>query len=83
MGTPSVAVRDSSAAECIREGENGYLCADDAADLARVIDGALKDPQALRRTGENAKRTIPIPWTTLVDDVVERYEALIGMGRQN
>lgn len=83
MGTPSVAVRDSSAAECIREGENGYLCADDADDLARVIDGALRDPQALRRTGENAKRTIPIPWTTLVDDVVERYEALIGMGRRN
>ena len=80
MGTPSVAVRGSAAAECIEEGVNGYLCEDDAADLARVIDGALNDPQALRRVGEAAKETIPIPWTRLVDDVVERYEALLGMG---
>ena len=80
MGTPSVAVRGSAAAECIEEGVNGYLCEDDAADLARVIDGALNDPQALRRVGEAAKETIPIPWTKLVDNVVERYEALLGIG---
>lgn len=78
MGTPSVAVRDSSAAECIREGVNGYLCQDDAADLARVIDSALKEPQALRRMGEAARSTIPIPWAKLLDDVAKRYEGLLA-----
>ena len=77
MGTPSVAVRGSSAAECIEEGVNGYLCEDDAGDLARVIGGALGDPLALRRVGEIAKETIPIPWTKLVDDVVARYRGLL------
>ena len=76
-GTPAVVVRGSSAAECFREGDNGYLCHDDPADLARVIVEALSDPDALRRVGQRARDTIPIPWDTLVDDVLARYAALI------
>ena len=78
VGTPSVTVRGSSAAECIVDGENGLLCEDDSDDLARVIRAALSDREALHRMGENARDTIPIPWTKLVDDVLERYKALIG-----
>lgn len=77
MNTPSVAVRGSSAAECIDEGENGYLCEDDAEDLARTIDSALADPEALRRIGERAHDTIPIPWATLMDDVIARYQEIV------
>ena len=77
MQTPSVVVRGSSAAEGIRDGENGFLCADDPADLARVIDGALSDPEALRCVGLAALETIPIPWTKLVDGVLDRYERLL------
>ena len=78
MGTPSVVVRGSSAAEGIRDGENGFLCADDPADLARVIDAALADPAGLERVGRTALATIPIPWTKLVDDVLEHYADLIA-----
>lgn len=77
VGTPSVTVHGSSAAECISEGENGLLCDDDSDDLARVVNQALADPDALRRMGERARATIPIPWTELVDDVVARYQALL------
>ena len=77
MGTPSVVVRGSSAAEGIRDGENGFLCADDPGDLARVIEAALADPDALARIGEHARDTIPIPWSKLVDDVLENYARLI------
>lgn len=78
MGTPSVTARGSSAAECVSDGENGLLCEDDSDDLARVVDAALQDPEALARIGRRARDTIPIPWTKLVDDVIERYAALIG-----
>ena len=78
MGTPSVTARGSSAAECVADGENGLLCEDDSDDLARVVDAALADPEALARMGRRAHDTIPIPWTKLVDDVLERYAALIG-----
>ena len=75
--TPSVVVRGSSAAECIRDAENGLLCEDDPADLARVIDAALEAPETLRDMGERARKTIPIPWSVLVDDVLRRYYALL------
>ena len=77
MGTPSVVVAGSSAAECIRSGENGFLCEDDPADLSRVIDGALSDPQLLQRIGASARETIPIPWRRLTDQVLERYTEII------
>ena len=78
MGTPSVTVQGSSAAECIEDGVNGLLCQDDSDDLAQVVNAALADPAALARMGERAKATIPIPWSELVDGVLERYQALIN-----
>ena len=77
MGTPSVTVHGSSAAECIEDGVNGLLCKDDPEDLARVVDAALSDPASLAQIGERARATIPIPWTKLVDDVLARYQALL------
>lgn len=77
MGTPTVTIRGCSAAECIRDGENGLLCAGDPADLARVVSAALADRGRLRVIGERARETIPIPWSSLLDDVLERYRKLI------
>lgn len=77
MGTPAVVLRGSSAAECVRDGENGFLCDDDPDDLARVIDGALADAARLERIGQAARETIPVPWSTLVEDVVRQYERLL------
>ena len=82
MGTPSVMVRGSTAAEVIRNGENGYLCENDAEDLARVMEGALKDPEQLKQIGENAKETIPVPWCKVMEKAVERYERLVALGRE-
>ena len=73
----SVTVLGSSAAECITDGENGLLCRDDADDLARVVKAALADREALAAMGQRARDTIPIPWTQLVDNVLERYRALV------
>lgn len=82
MGTPSVLVRGSSAAEIIQNGENGYLCENDPADLARVMRQVLADPEAARKIGENAKETIPVPWEKILETAVGRYERLITLGRE-
>ena len=82
MGTPSVMVRGSSAAEIIRHEENGYLCENTAEDLARVISHVLRDPQAAARVGEAARETIPVPWEAIMERVLERYERLIALGRE-
>ena len=82
MGTPSVMVRNSTAAEVIRDGENGLLCNNDPKDLARVMTEAMKDPEKLTRIGETARETIPVPWEKVMETAAERYERLIALGKE-
>lgn len=82
MGTPSVMVRGSSAAEIIRDGENGYLCENDPVDLARILKGIFADPQAAALVGEKARETIPVPWEKILENALARYERLIALGRE-
>ena len=82
MGTPAIVARGSSAAEGMRDGFNGFLCDNDASDLTRVIEHALADPETLEEIGENARKTIPIPWSVLVDEVLEYYERIIREKRR-
>ena len=82
MGTPSVMVRGSTAAEVIRDGENGYLCENDPKDLARVIRGIMEDPETTGRVGENARNTIPVPWSKVLETAAERYEHLVALGKE-
>jgi len=82
MGTPSVMVRGSTAAEIIRDGENGYLCENTPTDLAKVISGILADPAGRDRVGQAARETIPVPWSKVLETAVERYERLVALGRE-
>lgn len=82
MGTPSIMVRGSTAAEVIRHGENGLLCENDPKDLARVMMEALKDPAGLEAIGQKARETIPVPWEKVLETAVEHYERLVALGRE-
>ena len=82
MGTPSVMVQGSTAAEIIRDGENGFLCRNNPEDLARVIRGIMEDPEKRNRVGEKARETIPIPWSRVLEIAVGRYERLVALGKE-
>ena len=82
MGTPSVMVRGSTAAEIIQEGKNGYLCENMPKDLARVMKAALSDPKALEQLGNCARETIPVPWERTMEKAVERYTRLVALGKE-
>ncbi len=82
MSTPSVMVRGSTAAEVIRHGENGLLCENDPKDLARVMTEAVQHPEKLRRIGEQAHETIPVPWDKVMEYAAERYERLVALGKE-
>jgi len=82
MGTPSVMVKNSTAAEVIRPGVNGLLCENDPKDLARVMEEALKDRAGLKAIGEQARETIPVPWEKVLETAVGRYERLVALGRE-
>jgi 1,2-diacylglycerol 3-alpha-glucosyltransferase len=76
FGTASVVVRGSCAAEPIIDGENGFLCEDNTADLAYVMEKAINDTERMKFIGEAARRTIPVNWDIIIDDVLQRYTNL-------
>lgn len=73
-GTPTVMVHNSCAAQNIIDGENGFLCEDTPESIALTIERAL--PSA-KQVGINARNTIPVPWSDIVDMALERYNMLI------
>ncbi len=81
MGTPSVLIRGSSAAEGIRHGVNGFLCDNSPRSLARVIGGALSDPDKLAFAGRGARETIPLAWDGVIGNVERQYERIIAQYR--
>jgi glycosyltransferase involved in cell wall biosynthesis len=74
---PSVVVRNSSSAEEITDGVNGFLIDDDAIDLASKISKLMKNPELIKLAGEGARKTIYHPWEEIVDKVYHRYVDLI------
>ncbi|MBE0600875.1 MAG: glycosyltransferase [Firmicutes bacterium] len=74
MGTPSILIQGSCSAEGVTHGQNGYLCELNHEAIAGAISGAL---ETAKTVGEEARRTIPIPWDKLMETVEERYQALI------
>ena len=77
MGTPSVLISGSDAADGITDGYNGYLCTDDPRDLCRVMREALSKPDKLAQIGRCAKETLPLAWGGVMQDVVSQYERII------
>jgi len=73
-GTPAVLVRESCAAEGLTDGQNGFLCENTPEDIAETIIRGIPNAKTV---GENAKETIPQPWSEIMTDVVSRYEELI------
>ncbi len=58
MGKPIVATPVAGIPEAIRDGENGILVSPEPAEIARMIDYLIENPDIARRLGENAKRTV-------------------------
>ena len=74
-GTPALLVQGSTAAESLKDGENALIATNDSPEAiaARVETGL----STLETIGQNAKKTIPIPWSKIMQKVVKEYEALI------
>ena len=70
VGTPSIIVRGSNAAEGVIHGENGYLCDNSAESVARSIQEIIADRDKLKKVGEKAQTTIFRSWESIVDEVI-------------
>ena len=83
MGTPSVVVKNTAPAEVISDGVNGLICNDDTVSLCDVIERYLFGMSETERENirKNAQTSVPLPWETVMAEVVERYSALIQKGK--
>ena len=77
IGTPSLLIRGSSAAEVVRDDYNGLLSEDTTADIAARIGWSLDNPEQTREIGQTARQTIPRSWDDVITEVLTRYEELI------
>ena len=70
-------IANSCAAEVVEDEKNGFLCEDTPDSIADRIAYALSHPDILTKCGERARETIPVKWSFIMNDVCDRYIALI------
>jgi glycosyltransferase involved in cell wall biosynthesis len=78
MRTPSVLLSDSTAAEIIDDGQNGFLSADDIGEYSNLIRRLVRDPDRMQQVGCNAAQTLVRPWSNVMDEVLDRYVHLMN-----
>lgn len=76
MGTPAVLVKGSCSAEGVEDGVNGFISPDETAEsIAATI---LHSLPLCAQVGPEAKRTIPIRWESIMEQVLAEYNKLIN-----
>lgn len=78
MATPAVVVRGSAPAEVIEDGINGYISENLPESLAERIEDALGSRTAIDCVGQEARKTIPVAWDAVIENVISKYEGLIN-----
>lgn len=76
--TPSVLLEGSTAAEVIRDGENGFLSPNDREAFSAKVIGILADEASRLAAGRGARQTLCRSWQEVVREVTERYSAILA-----
>lgn len=76
--TPSVLLKGATAAEVIRDGDNGYLSENSEDAFAAVALSALGDSEKHAAIAERAQKTLCRTWENVVTEVKERYLEILS-----
>lgn len=71
--TPALLLSGSTAAEIIKDGENGFLAENDSVAYSEKIISILQDGHCLETAGFGAQRTLCRTWEDVVHEVRNRY----------
>ena len=80
LSTPSVLLRGSTAAEVIKDDDNGFLADPSEQSFAARVAELLLDDEARLRAGRGAQRTLCRTWESVAAEVRARYLALLSGG---
>ena len=79
MHTPALLAKNSTAAEVIVDGVNGFLADNNKNAIAAKIRQLVFNRDVLQLAGRNASQTIVRSWEDIIDSVKQRYLMLIEM----
>lgn len=74
---PAVLIEGSSAAEGIVDGENGFLSENEVGRFAEKLRGVMEAPEARRRAGQGALKTVYRSWESVVKRAERRYGEIV------
>lgn len=74
LGTPTLLLRGSTAAEKVTDQRNGFLTTRTPQAYAQAIAALHRDPERMARAGEGARMTLSRPWSDVMREVMERYD---------
>ena len=77
LGSPSVMAREATAASVIHDGQDGFLTDNDPDKMAALLRSLIHDTERVRRVGVQAGKSLVRSWEDCVDEVLERYNALL------
>ena len=77
LNTPAVMAEGATAATILTDGENGFLTENDPDKMAALLRSLIHDPERVHRVGVQASRTIVRSWEDCVEEVLDRYNALL------
>ena len=72
--TPAILPEGSTAAEMVRDGDNGFLTSPTPGDYARVIRRLNADRSLIAAAGRGARATLCRSWRHVMDEVMNLYD---------
>lgn len=78
LHTPSVMAEGATAASVLHDGEDGFLVENDPDRMAELLRTLIHDPARVHRAGVQASRTLVRSWEDCVEEVLDRYNALLA-----
>ena len=79
-GCPALLVRGANTAEGVVDGENGYLAANDADDMAHKLVEITAHRLGMSQAGHRAMKTIYTGWEEIMQEVNGRYAEIARAG---
>lgn len=79
LGTPSILLKGSTAAEVINDRRNGFLCNKSPEEFATLISYLSKNKGELKEVAVGAGSTLVRSWQNVVEEVLDRYKVLINL----
>jgi glycosyltransferase involved in cell wall biosynthesis len=77
-GCPSLLIAQSNASEGVEDGVNGFTTQMDDDALAATIGELLHAPGRLTQAGENARKTLYVPWENVVRQAESEYRRILS-----